>query len=300
MKQCDYRLQSLEKESIDFLWKSDTLKLPYNPEYYLATNGSLGYYKDRDLWVVGHFTGVMDKYGDLTTYVCRTLATDPETFTLKKHEEVIVCGNTRLYRPFNNERNWFCEMKEEADVSIETQLLASRLSKAFAAESDAQKRQIELALSMIKKGLPAVIVTSLLEELKTVDLTDPNQIEKMQYLSSFFQTLEKRDSNFFGIDLEIIDKKAQVTSPEIKQYDDLTTMNYLVKKEARKAFVDEMKEAGYDIEIIPNPVFFDEPKDEDIDNGTFDEAEPEEPEEQEETVEETVEEEVKDNGNNEN
>lgn len=297
MKKSDYRLQSLEKESIDFLWKSDTLKLPYNPEYYLSTNGSLGYYKDRDLWVVGHFTGVMDDYGDLTTYVCRTLATDPETFILKKHEEVIVCGNTRLYRPFNNERNWFSEMKEEADVSMEVQLLASRLSKAFAAESDSQKRQIELALSMIKKGLPAVIVTSLLEDLKTVDLTDPNQIEKMQYLSSFFQTLEKRDSNFFGIDLEIIDKKAQVTSPEIKQYDDLTTMNYLVKKEARKAFVEEMKEAGYDIDIIPNPVFFDEPKDEDIDNGTFEEAEPEEVEE---TVEETeVKEEVEQNGNNE-
>ena len=65
--------------------------------------------------------------------------------------------------------------------------------------------------------------------------------------------------------------------------------------EMRLAFVEEMKENGYDIEIIPNPIFFDEPKKEDIEEGTFEEAEAEE----EETPEENEEEET-DNGNNDN
>ena len=79
---------------------------------------------------------------------------------------------------------------------------------------------------------------------------------------------------------------------EIKQYDDVTTMDYLVMYEMRKKFVEEMKENGFDIEIVPNPVFFDEPKDEDIDEGTFEEAEAEEEAPTEEVVE-NKEEEVK-------
>ena len=122
----------------------------------------------------------------------------------------------------------------------------------------------------------------------------------MQYLSSFYQTLEKREANMRGLDLEIIDKKAQVTSSEIRQYDDFTTLEYLVKYEERLKFVEKMKEAGINIEIVPNPIFFDEPTKEDIKEGTFEDNEPETMEETtEEVTEETeVKEEVNDDDNN--
>ena len=67
-----------------------------------------------------------------------------------------------------------------------------------------------------------------------------------------------------------------------------------------KNFVEEMKENGFDIEIIKNPVFFDEPTKEDIDEGTFETAETmeETPNEVEETSqEETNETEENENGN---
>ena len=38
-------------------------------------------------------------------------------------------------------------------------------------------------------------------------------------------------------------------------------------------FVEEIKENGFEISIEKNPIFYDEPDKEDIDNGTFDEAE---------------------------
>ena len=294
MKKELYKARSIERAILHFKWKSDQIKIPRNPEFYVVTNGLLGYIPERDLWVTGQFNGIRDEYGEYTTLVGRSLATTPIVGEWKNHEEVIVCGNTSNYRPYNQEIEWFSYMKEQADESIETQLLGSRLSMAFVAENDQQKKQIEKALIAVKKGLPAVIVTSLLEDLKNINLTDPAQIEKMQYLSSFYQTLEKRESNFNGLDLEVIDKKAQVNVPEIQQYSDVTTMDYLIQYEARLNFVEEMKEHGIEIEIVPNPVFWDEPKEEDIEEGTFEAAEPE-PEPEQEPMNENQENEEEEN-----
>ena len=300
MKKELYKARSIERAILHFKWKSDQIKIPRNPEFYVVTNGLLGYIPERDLWVTGQFNGIRDEYGEYTTLVGRSLATTPIVGEWKNHEEVIVCGNTSNYRPYNQEIEWFSYMKEQADESIETQLLGSRLSMAFVAENDQQKKQIEKALLAVKKGLPAVIVTSLLEDLKNINLTDPAQIEKMQYLSSFYQTLEKRESNFNGLDHEVIDKKAQVNVPEIQQYSDVTTMDYLIQYEARLNFVEEMKEHGIEIEIVPNPVFWDEPKEEDIEEGTFEAAEPEPEPEQEPMNENQENEEEENNEHNEN
>ena len=142
-----------------------------------------------------------------------------------------------------------------------------------------------LAVSVIEilliAGLPLVLVTSLIEDIDSINLTDPKEIDKLQYLTSFYQSMEKREANTSGIDLELLDKRAQVSNEEIKQYDDVTTLEYLTMYEKRLEFVSEMKENGFDIEIEKNPIFYDEPTKEDVDNGTFEEAEAytEEPEE---------------------
>lgn len=296
MKKETYIQKALERDITLFKWKSDSLKLPLNPEFYVTELGALGFDIKNKRWIRGTFTGLRDEYGDFVEFVGTDLSSTPETYHLRNHEEVIVCGNTPLYRPFIEEREFYAEMKEETDISIECQLVNSRLNKAWIAESDQKKKQIEEAYKAVKKGLPVVIVTKLLEELNTVDLTDPNDIEKMQYLSSFYQTLEKREANDYGVDLEILDKRAQVSTSEIKQYDDVTTQEYLIMYEMRLRFVEEMKENGFDIEIVRNPVFFDEPTKEDIDDGEFEAAKTEEiPETPEENKEE-----VKDNAEDEN
>lgn len=286
-----YLEKALERDSIYFKWKSNTegFKLPFQPEMIVTVNGALGYDKKNNRWVKGSFNDIKDDLGDFTEFVAITLGTkNKESYILKNHEEVIVCGNTPLYRDFNDERSFYSYIKSEADKSIICQLINSRLNKAIVVDSDTKKKQIEAAYEAVKLGFPMVLVTSLLETLDTVDLTDPDDIEKMQYLNSFYQTMEKREANDSGVDLELIDKRAQLTSNELKQYDDITTLEFLIMYEMRLNFVEEMKENGYDIEIIPNPIFFDEPKKEDIDEGTFEEAEAEEAKE---TPEETPEEE---------
>lgn len=305
-KTLPYFEKALERDAILFKWKSNDpeFKIPFQPEMILTIFGSLGYDKIHKCWVIGAFNEIRDEYGDYSQFIGHTLATENvQNYILKNHEEVIVCGNTPLFRPFNEERSFYAMMKEETDKSIKAQLINSRLNKAFMADSDNKKKQIEKAYEAFKEGFPMIIVTGLLEGLDTVDLTDPDDIEKMQYLSSFYQTLEKREANDFGVDLENIDKKAQVTSEEIRQYNDVTSLEYLIMWEMRQNFVEEMKENGFDIEIIRNPIFFDEPTAKDVDEGTFEEAEAETPEEPEEAPqeneepEETPEEGGEENGN---
>lgn len=301
MKKQTYINKALERDIIFFKWKTDMIKLPLNPEFYVTEMGCLGWDLVHQKWVKGSWTGELDDEGDFTTFVGMTLATTPQTYTLKNHEEVIVCGNTPLYRPFNEERDFYAIMKSETDESIYAQLINSRLNKAFIAYSDQQKKQIEVAYEAFKAGAPMVIVTTLLQGIETADLTDPEEIEKMQYLSSFFKELDKRELNDAGVDMNAIDKRAQVNNVEMNQNEDSITLEYLVMYEMRKRFVEEMRAAGItDFDIIRNPVFFDEPTSEDIDSGEFEAAEETPEETPEEAPEETQEETEADNGNDEN
>lgn len=300
-----YFEKALERDAVLFKWKSNdpNFKLPFQPELLLTINGALGYSLKHKKWVTGSFTEVKDEFGDYTTFIGITLDTkDKQSYELINHKEVIVCGNTPLYRDFNSERAFYSDFKTETDKSIKCQLINSRLNKALIADSDNKKKQIEKAYEAVKLGFPIVLVTSLLEGFDTIDLTDPDDIEKMQYLSGFFQTIEKREANDYGIDLEVVEKRAQVSTVEMKQYSDYTTLEFLEMYEMRLAFVEEMKANGFDIEIVRNPVYYDEPKKEDIDEGTFEAAEEKDtPEENESAPEENNEnEEVNDNGRNEN
>lgn len=277
MNKDTYIKKALERDMILFNWKSNTpdLKLPLFPEWYLTMFGSLGYNLEAKKWVVGVPELILDEYGDYKYYTCHTLNSEGViNYTqLKNHEEVVICGNTPLYRPFTEEREFFASMKEEADKSILCEIINTRFSKAVIVENDKKKNQVVKAFKDVINGYPVVLTTQLLEELNTIDLTDPRSIELMQYLSSFYQTMEKREANDAGIDLDLLDKRAQVSREEIKQYDDVTTLRYLQMYEMRRRFADEMKEHGYDIEIVRNPVFYDEPTDSDIDDGTFKSAE---------------------------
>ena len=279
MLQKDYMNIALNRDILSFTWKSKSIKLPRDPEFWLATNGTLAFDKIKQKWKRGQFTGVLDDEGDFETYVAIPLSSsNPGAEDRKNHEQIIVCRNNPLCLPNTAQNEWFAKLKAESDTSLMCMILLTRLSKIIEAFSDAQKNQIESAFKNIKEGLPVVITSSLIEDLKIQELTDPDFIDKIQYISGLMQEIDKREANLKGIDLELLDKRAQVTSNELKQYDDITTLDYLTRYVERLRFVEEMKENGFDIESVPNPIFFDEPKKEDIDEGTFESKEAEDEE----------------------
>lgn len=249
-----------------FKWKSDDVELPYNMELLIRKNGSIGYYKEKNLWVIGAYNGIKDDLNRFKTYVCKTLATTPQTFELSR-DDVVVCGNNPLFASDFPIIEFDSMMKEETDVSIYYQLINSRNIPAIIAENDKQKTAIEKAYENIKAGKPVVITTSLLEELNTLDLTDKEAIAKMQYLSSFYDVLEKRNAGCFGVDLPLVDKRAQVNENEMTNFDDVTSLSFLAAYESRLLFCEEMeKRFGIKIECVRNPIYKDEADKEEIES----------------------------------
>lgn len=286
MKINDYMNIQLNRDINLFLWKSETMTLPRDPEFYNSTMGCLGFDLTTKKWVRGNFNGMLDENGDFTTFIALSLASeDKGSRELKNHTEVVVCRNNPLMIPNTVKNKWFSELRSEYDKSLMALIIMTRYSKALVAFSDQQKKQIEEALEGIKEGLPVVFTSSILEDVTQLDLTNPQDADKIQYLSSAMGDVDKREANLKGIDLELLDKRAQVTSNELKQYDDLTTLEYTIMYNERLRFVEEMKKNGYDLEIVRNPIFFDEPTKEDIEEGEFETKEEEEKEDDDEKPE---------------
>ena len=294
-----YRSKELQKASILFKWKSEDIKIPRNIEAILADGGSIGYCKEDDTWYMGQFTGMKDKLNEFTEYVGITLDTNHVTRTMANNKEVVVCGNNPFYLPDSPIFDWYAGFSEDIDISMYFQLINSRNIPALTADSDQKANQIKKAFEQIKAGVPVVITTDIFSGTETIDLTDKSLIEKMQYITSFNADVEKRFANARGIDVNTLDKRAQVTSDELNQFTDVTTNNFLVMLEARQEFCEKMRDIfGINIECVRNPIYADEPSSEETESEEAQEAQ-EDNKEQEGTPEDNKgqEEEDKDNEN---
>lgn len=294
-----YRSKELQKASILFKWKSEDIKIPRNMEAILADGGSIGYCKEDDTWYMGQFTGMKDKLNEFTEYVGITLDTNHVTRTMANNKEIVVCGNNPFYLPDSPIFDWYAGFSEDIDISMYFQLINSRNIPALTADSDQKANQIKKAFEQIKAGVPVVITTDIFSGTETIDLTDKSLIEKMQYITSFNADVEKRFANARGIDVNTLDKRAQVTSDELNQFTDVTSNNFLVMLEARQEFCEKMRDIfGINIECVRNPIYADEPSVEETESEEAQEA-AEDNKEQEGTPEDNKgqEEEDKDNEN---
>lgn len=252
-----------------FKHSSDDIKIPRNVEILLRENGSIGWDLVHNCWVKGQFTGVKDEFNDFVDYVCFTLETNPKNYTLKNHKEVVVLRNNALCLPDTAVIEWDADMRTENDISIYYQLVNSRNIPVIVANNDKVKRQVEKVFENIKAGVPCVISTDLLSQVEVKDIIDHDAISKMECLNAFNDVMIKRSLNWFGGTLDNKDKKAEITSKELEAYADYTTIGFLANYEERQSFCEEMKENGIDYKIVRNPIFADEPSDEEIESGEY-------------------------------
>lgn len=256
-----------------FIYKSDIVPIPRNIEILLRENGTIGWATKHKKWVIGQFNGVVDENNEPTTYVCTSLNTENKSsYQLKNHEEVIVLRNNPMGLSDRNIIEWDAEMRAENDVSMFYQLVNSRNIPVIVAPTDQVKAQVERVFENITAGKPCVITTDLINDIEVKDIIDHDAISKMECLNELNEVLTKRALNWFGGTLDIKDKKAQVTSTELKAYDDFTTIGFLTNYECRKEFCEEMTENGFPIECIRNPIFTDEPTNEEIESGEMEES----------------------------
>lgn len=271
-----YLLDAKNRLNTYYNHKSNDIDIPRNIEILIRENGSIGYAPKLKKWVIGKFNGIKDELNDFTTYVCVDLSSEPTSYQLKNHEEVIVLRNNALCCSDIPVLEWDSQMRTENDISMYYQLVNSRNIPVIVANNDKVKRQIEKVFENIKVGVPCVITTDLLSEIEVKDIIDHDAISKMECLNELNEILTKRSMNWFGGTLDVKDKKAQVNSMELKAYDDFTTIGFLSNYQERLAFCEEMKENGIDYEITRNVIFSDEPSDEEIEKGEIEDVSNEE------------------------
>ena len=255
----------LNQLQFNFKWNSNSEEviIPRNFEILLRLKGIMGFLINEKKFVM--LSPVrLDENNNIKVFTAIGLGTEKKSYGEKTLEQVIPCFNNPLGLSDMRDISYFAYEKAQNDVSRMFQLLFSRITPMLKTDNDKVRDQVTKALNDVMMGKPAVILTKLIDELEKVDILDPNNIAKMEYLTSYDEVLDKNIANRFGASLDIKDKKAQVNNAELKAYDDITTMNYLVNYECRLEFVEKMKEAGFDIEVVVSPIFADEPTEEEI------------------------------------
>lgn len=251
-----------------FKYKSNTpdVVFPDNFELCVRCHGLMGYVINDKKFAKCSIVDFDDE-NKIKHVVAIGLGTSPKSYgTLENGKDVILCKNNPLAMTDLFDVNYFSYEKAQNDISRMYQLINSRNVPMLETDSDAAKEAIMKALKSVSAGKPAVVTTSIFEEIKKLDILDPANIEKMQYLTSYDESLDKNIANHYGASLDIKNKAAQVNSDELKAYDDITTSNYLIAYESRLEFIQAMNEAGYDVEITVSPIFADEPTDEEIED----------------------------------
>lgn len=259
------QINILNQLATNFRWESPDIDIPRNLEILLRIKGIMGFVKSD--WKFCKLSPVdYDDNNNPLHYVGMGLGTSPKSYGTLSQDEVIPLYNNPLGIPDLLDINYFSYEKAQNDVSRMYQLINSRNIPMLQADSDKELKAILKALEDVKAGKPAVVVTSILKDIEKLDILDPNNISKMEYLTSYDEVLDKNIANRFGASLDIKDKKAQVNTAELKAYDDITTMNYLISYESRLEFVEKMREEGFEIDCIMSPIFADEPDEEEIEN----------------------------------
>lgn len=272
IRMATYLMDAKNRLNTYYKHSSTDIDIPRNIEILLRENGTLGYAPKLKKWIKGAFTGKRNELNEYIEYVGVTLDNEPTTHTLKNHEEVIILYNNALGLSDIPIIEWDAKMRTENDISMYYQLVNSRNIPVIVANTDKVKRQIERVFENIKAGVPCVITTDLISQIEVKDIIDHDAISKMECLNELNEVLTKRSMNWYGATLDVKDKKAQVSNLELRAYDDYTTIGFLSNYEERQRFCDEMHENGIDYEIVRNPIFSDEPTDEEIESGEIEEV----------------------------
>ena len=274
-------LRQINRLNYYFKWKSEAadglqkITIPRNIEIILRMAGLMCFLKEEKKFAIAQIVK-FDNDNEPTQINAISLGTEEKkNYSLKK-EQCILLFNNAIGVSDLPEIKFMAYEKAQTDISRMYQLINSRLIPLLETDSDKAMEQIKKMIKDVKAGKPGIVMTSIMDEVKKLDYLDPNAIAKMEYLTAYDEILDKHIANRFGASLDSKDKKAQVTTDELKAYDDLTTADYLANYEPRIEFCEKMREAGFAIECVPNPIFKDEPKAEEIEDPDLLDDDPEE------------------------
>ena len=157
---------------------------------------------------------------------------------------------------------WIAHLLAESDKSIKLNVIYSRLLKIPKVATDKDKAMFEEILKKVMDGEPKAFASSDSLDLElgagteTFELTDANKIDKLPYLTQFFEDCLKRFYNFYGQPMQNQNKRAQSISDEIHGQDSVSFILPMQMLKCRQALCEEVNRIfGTDISVDFSPVW---------------------------------------------
>lgn len=125
----------------------------------------------------------------------------------------------------------------------------TRVSPLLTADDKTQAESLKKAIEDVYSGkLNVVTLHDIVSQMNTsgsnenrhtLYLTDPNNIDKIQYLSKFHDDLIRRLCNLHGITMNTTGKMAQLTTAELNEYSDFSGMYIQSQYDLLCEYIDE-------------------------------------------------------------
>jgi hypothetical protein len=157
---------------------------------------------------------------------------------------------------------WIAHLLGETDKSINANVIYSRFLKIPKVADEKDKATFTELFKKLKDGeLEAFVSSNALDmELgagtETFELTDVNKIDKIPYLTQFFEDLLKRFYNTYGQPMQNQNKRAQSISDEIHGQDSVSFIIPVQMLRCRQALVENVNRIfGTEIEVDFSPLW---------------------------------------------
>ena len=199
------------------------------------------------------FIGNIDFMGIGKDANCTTLNGHNKVFKdWRTSEEVVIIFNNENHTPdMNVER--FANLMCETWVSMRSAVQGTRYNKVFCVANQQEQQEVQTAIDRVKDGKPMIVrsnrMTPVSEQtINSIKLTDFQESDKIQYLSTFMTYIERNFINLYGMASQGADKVAQQNDAEIKNGAFSSWVEVLSRLSERKIGFEKVKEVfGVDI-----------------------------------------------------
>lgn len=159
--------------------------------------------------------------------------------------------------------SWYAHLISEIDLSMDANIINARLHPTPVAKNSKSKSVIDTVLNNMRNGkLESVVSDNVISEwsdsydIPMLSLTNISNIEKIQYLSRFYDDTMKRFYNQYGHALQTQNKSAQQTTDEIHGMDSTSLVIPLDRLKCRKEMVSNINKLfGTNITVDFSPTW---------------------------------------------
>lgn len=218
-------------ESVDPVWL----------EKYLLISGSAGIVRDGVKYLVAPAParcGQLDQYGDGTEIAGSTCDGKPVMGTINQTAAIIYNRDTRMPELDNMID---AAGLRDIDLSSSVNVILSRIAPLYNCFNDNTKKQLESILEKLIAGQIAAVTSDnmtngLLQDagIQMIDLTHPEKIQYIQYLTQYYDAVMRRHYNRRGLQIRSGTKQAQQSESEIFGFDSIAWVLPLARLDARR------------------------------------------------------------------